>query len=81
MSCCGCSKLEDGKEIVDHVTRKGKENMRVKVAHEITCQCGEVFVMETLVTNCPKCQMTFGVTHCGSSDINKIKPAGINYAS
>ncbi len=79
--CCGCSKLEDGKLIVDHVTSKGKENFKPKQAHEITCECGETFVLETLVMNCPSCQMTYGVTHCGSSDKNKVKPAGINYAS
>jgi hypothetical protein len=79
MSCCGCSKLEDGKAIVDHVMNKGKEYQQPKVTHEIKCQCGEVFIFDKLVTNCPKCKMTYAVTGCNSIDKSKIRPAGINY--
>ncbi|RSK27663.1 hypothetical protein EJF36_12680 [Bacillus sp. HMF5848] len=78
---CGCSsRLKDGKDIVDHVKNKGKENFAPKVAHEIKCECGESFTMVTVVMNCPKCEMTYAVTPCGSDDISKIKPAGIKYA-
>lgn len=77
---CGCSRLEDGQAIVDHVKSKGKEKIVPRVAHEIVCECGEKFRMETVVMNCPKCGMTYGVTPCSSGDINKVKPAGIKYA-
>ncbi|MGJ7922279.1 hypothetical protein [Neobacillus sp. LXY-4] len=78
---CGCSsKLKDGQAIVDHVKEKGKENFAPDVAHEITCECGETFVLEKVIMNCPKCEMTYAVTPCGSSDKNNIKLAGIKYA-
>ncbi|OIJ14343.1 hypothetical protein BKP37_08325 [Anaerobacillus alkalilacustris] len=76
---CGCSKLEDGKAIVDHVKSKGKENAVPKVTHKISCQCGEIFTLEKVVMNCPNCNMTYAVTPCSSDDISKVKPAGIKY--
>jgi len=79
--CNGCSSLSDGKAIVDHVKSKGKEHMSPTVAHEITCDCGEVFTLETVIMNCPNCEMTYGVTPCGSRDINNVKQAGIKYVS
>lgn len=77
---CGCSVLEDGQAIVDHVKSKGKENWEPAVAHEISCECGETFVLKTVVMNCPKCEMTYGVQPCSSMDINNVKAAGIRYA-
>ena len=42
MSCgCGCSNLNEGKTIVDHVKSKGKDQFKPNVAHKITCECGE----------------------------------------
>ena len=76
---CGCSShIRDGRDIVDHVKSKGKENFAPAVAHEISCECGETFILETVIMNCPKCEMTYAVTPCSSSDINNIKLAGIN---
>lgn len=77
---CGCSKLEDGKVIVDHVKSKGKHNQIPKAPLQIPCECGEVFTLEKVIMNCPHCGMTYGVTPCSSDDINKVKPAGIRYA-
>jgi hypothetical protein len=78
---CGCtSSLNDGKEIVDHVKSKGKENFAPTVAHEISCECGETFTLKTVIMNCPKCEMTYAVTPCGSSERSNIKLAGIKYA-
>lgn len=78
---CGCTaNLKDGKAIVDHVKSKGKEYTVPTVAHEIHCECGETFTLKTVIMNCPKCGMTYGVTPCGSDNINNIKPAGIKYA-
>ena len=78
---CGCtSRLKDGKAIVDHVKSKGKENFAPTVAHQIQCECGETFILQTLIMNCPKCEMTYAVTPCGSGEVNNIMPAGIKYA-
>lgn len=77
---CGCHELEDGKAIVDHVKRKGKENEEPLVALEIPCECGATFTLEKVIMDCPKCGMTYGVTPCHSDDINNVKAAGIRYA-
>ena len=78
---CGCaSNLKDGMAIVDHIKSKGKENWAPKKALEITCQCGETFTLETVVMNCPKCEMTYAVTPCSSDDVNNVKVAGMKYA-
>ena len=78
---CGCtSSLLDGQAIVDHVKSKGKEHYPPAVPHEIHCECEETFVLETVIMNCPKCEMTYAVTPCGSDDFNNIKMAGIKYA-
>lgn len=77
---CGCSTLKNGKAVVDHVKSKGKENHPPKVAHTINCECGESFVLKTVIMNCPKCNMTYAVTPCSSDKIENIKPAGIRYA-
>ena len=78
---CGCQGLnkEDGKVVVDLVRSKGKDNMAMHCTHEIECSCGEKFIMKTFVDNCPKCNMTYGVTPCSSRDKSKIVPAGIGY--
>lgn len=78
--CCGCSSLEDGKAVVDHVRSKGKQHFASSVSHKIICDCGETFTFETVIMNCPKCEMTYAVTPCGSNNINNIKKAGIKYA-
>jgi Zn finger protein HypA/HybF involved in hydrogenase expression len=78
---CGCSsRLLDGQAVVDHVKSKGKEHFAPTVAHEIDCECGERFTLETVIMNCPKCGMTYAVTPCGSGDKSNIKLAGIRYA-
>ena len=77
---CGCSTSKDGKAIVDHVKSKGKENHPPKVAHRINCECGESFVLKTVIMNCSNCNMTYAVTPCSSNKIENIKKAGIQYA-
>jgi Zn finger protein HypA/HybF involved in hydrogenase expression len=78
---CGCTtSLMDGQAIVDHVKSKGKDHFAPTVPHEINCECGQTFILETVIMNCPKCEMTYAVTPCGSDDINNIKLAGIKYA-
>ncbi|GIN64398.1 hypothetical protein J27TS8_43910 [Robertmurraya siralis] len=77
---CGCSSLKDGKAVVDHVKSKGKAQEATKIVHEINCECGETFIFNKVIMNCPKCGMTYAVTPCSSGDINNIKKAGIKYA-
>lgn len=79
---CGCHHhdLTDGKAIVDHVKRKGKENEKPLVFHKISCECGTTFTFEKVVMNCPNCGMTYGVTPCSSDKIENIRAAGIRYA-
>ncbi len=79
MSCgCGTDK-KDGKAIVDRVREIGRADEKLTTPHTITCSCGEVFTMTTLVDSCPKCKMTYGVTPCTQEDKSKVKPAAINY--
>ena len=77
---CGCSILEDGKAVVDHVKSKGKEKHSPKVAHRMNCECGEMFVLKTVIMNCPNYNMTYAVTPCRSDKIENIKKAGLHYA-
>lgn len=77
---CGCGTHEkDGKAIVDRVREIGKADEKLASPHNITCSCGKTFKMITLVDKCPNCGMTYGVTPCTQEDINKVKPAAINY--
>lgn len=78
---CGCTtSLMDGQAIVDHVKSKGKEHFAPAVPHVINCECGETFILKTVIMNCPQCEMTYAVTPCGSSDRSNIRMAGIQYA-
>ena len=77
---CGCGTYEkDGKAIVDKVREIGRDKEKLTTPHLITCSCGEDFTKTTLVDNCPKCKMTYGVTPCTQEDKSKVKPADINY--
>ncbi|MEW8986248.1 MAG: hypothetical protein AB2401_04455, partial [Bacillus sp. (in: firmicutes)] len=77
---CGCGPFIDGKAIVDHVKKQGKAHFEPNVLHNIACGCGETFILEKVIMNCPKCEMTYAVTPCTSSDINNIRQAGVKYA-
>ncbi|WP_297521251.1 hypothetical protein [uncultured Clostridium sp.] len=80
MSNCSCKDLNNnGKKIIDLVRSKGFENKAPMGDLTITCSCGEIFKMETLVCKCPKCSMTFGVTPCSSKDIINVESSEINY--
>ncbi|MEQ6378527.1 hypothetical protein RZN22_17995 [Bacillaceae bacterium S4-13-58] len=80
MSCTCTNDLTEGVQVVDHVKSKGKDKLRPRVMHEIQCDCGETFHLQTVIMNCPKCEMTYAVTPCGSADIENVKQAGIKYA-
>ncbi len=77
---CGCNTIkDDGRKIVDLVRSKGFENNAPLGDLQIECTCGTNFKMETLVFNCPNCNMTYGVTPCSSSKIESVAQAGIAY--
>lgn len=81
MSCgCGSINKNDGKNIVDLVRSKGKENLPLKNSHQIECvNCNKIFTMTTHVDKCSNCGMVFGVTPCSSHDKNNILAADVNY--
>lgn len=77
---CGCSSLgNDGKKVADLVREKGFQDMHTKVEHTITCSCGETFIMNKLITKCPRCHITYAVTPCSSDNKDNIKSCGIDY--
>lgn len=77
---CGCNNLgSDGKKVADLVRGKGFENKTPTGDLNIPCECGTNFKMETLVCNCPNCNMTYAVTPCSSSKLESVHKAGMNY--
>ncbi|MBQ6819779.1 MAG: hypothetical protein IJO26_00615 [Clostridium sp.] len=79
MSCgCGTNK-KDGKAIVDRLREKGKAELKLDNPYTIKCSCDNNITIDTFVTVCPNCKMTYGITPCSQNDINNIKEAGINY--
>lgn len=79
---CGCGSIDknDGKNVVDLIRSKGKDNFPLRNTHDIECvNCKENFTMKTHVDKCPNCNMVYGVTPCSSHDKNNIKTADINY--
>lgn len=76
----GCAPdLTNGKAIVDKVRMVQVSNGELQIKHDVSCECGTVFKMETFETECPSCHMVYGVTPCSSHDKNNIRPAGVNY--
>lgn len=79
---CGCGNIDknDGKNVVDLIRSKEKENFPLRFSHDIECvSCKNTFTMKTHVDKCPTCNMVYGVTPCSSHDKNNIKYADINY--
>lgn len=77
----GCSgTFKNGKEVVNKIRQMGFAKRTLPEAFPIKCvECGNVFEMNTLEDSCPNCNMVYGVTPCGASDVNNVKAAGINY--
>ncbi|NLK96251.1 MAG: hypothetical protein GX275_13870 [Clostridiales bacterium] len=76
---CTCSTLKnDGKATVDHIRKKGKENLSLSKGYLIDCECGNSFTMTKVVEKCPHCKMTYALPPCGESEDN-IRKAGIDY--
>ena len=68
-----------GAASVDKLRMMGFSEAALPLATEITCECGETFLVETFESKCPSCGMVYGVTPCSAHDPANIKPAGINY--
>jgi len=75
---CGCT-FESGQAVADKVRRKGVANQPMPQETNVTCTCGTTYSKETLIDQCPTCQMTYVVTPCSAANPEYIVPAGIDY--
>ena len=77
----GCSgEHESGKEIVDKIRMMGFNKSPLSVALEIKCSnCGKTFEMELMESECPSCNMVYGVTPCHAHSSEFVKAAGVKY--
>lgn len=77
----GCSAtFETGKEIVNKIRMMGFNTNYLGTPLEINCSnCNTVFQMETMESQCPSCDMVYGVTPCHSHSAQFVKAAGIKY--
>ncbi|MBC2703919.1 hypothetical protein [Desulfobacula sp.] len=77
----GCSgAYESGKQIVDKIRMMGFNKSPLAVSLEIDCtNCDTVFQMEHMESQCPSCEMVYGVTPCHSHTAEFVKAAGVKY--
>jgi len=77
----GCSgAYESGKQIVDKIRMMGFNKSPLAVSLEIDCtNCDTVFQMEHMESQCPSCDMVYGVTPCHSHTAEFVKAAGVKY--
>ena len=77
----GCSgAYESGKQIVDKIRMMGFNKSPLAVSLEIDCtNCDAVFQMEYMESQCPSCDMVYGVTPCHSHTAEFVKAAGVKY--
>lgn len=78
VSKCGCE-FESNKAVADKVRFKGAADNPMPTPATIECECGKVITMDTLVYQCPHCQMTYAITPCSAEDHDYIVKAGIGY--
>ncbi|MBB5021157.1 hypothetical protein [Desulfurispira natronophila] len=76
-----CSaQFDNGAQVVDKLRMMGFEQQHLPLAVAYTCvSCQADFTMETLMSHCPQCGMTYGVTPCHAHDPTNILAAGVNY--
>ena len=67
------------KQVVDKVRMMGFDQQYMPMPLEISCSCGEKFMMEKFEDRCPKCGMVYGVTPCHAFDPDNVQAAGIDY--
>ena len=60
------------KEVINKVIEKGFSDEKMEITHEITCGCGETFLMDTYLVKCEKCSKTYAVTPCSAHDKENI---------
>jgi Zn finger protein HypA/HybF involved in hydrogenase expression len=77
----GCSgNFLSGKQIVDKIRMMGFNKNLLAAPLNIDCSnCKTAFQMETMESQCPSCDMVYGVTPCHSHSIEYVKAAGVNY--
>ncbi len=76
----GCEgSLGKGQEVVNLVRSKGYSNTPMDKPMEISCECGETFILETYEGKCPKCGMVYGVTPCHADSVDNVRTAGKDY--
>ena len=76
----GCSgSFDNGQQAVNKLRMMGYSEGLLPISHEINCECGNTFEMETFESKCPHCNMVYGVTPCSSHDPQAVKAAGIDY--
>ena len=76
----GCEgSLGKGQEVIDLVRTKGYSNTKMDSPMDISCECGESFVLETYEGKCPACGMVYGVTPCHADSVENVRAAGVDY--
>jgi len=77
----GCSgAFESGKQIVDKIRMMGFNMSLLGTPFKINCSnCNTIFQMETMESQCPSCDMVYGVTPCHSHSAEFVKAAGVKY--
>lgn len=69
-----------GEQVVDKLRMMGFSRQQMPIPVTLICRgCEQSFVMETLESRCPHCNMVYGVTPCHAHDSKSIQPAGIDY--
>jgi len=77
----GCTTaFQSGKQIVDKIRTMGFNTSPIGAQLKINCtNCEAVFQMATMESQCPSCNMVYGVTPCHSHSAEFVKAAGVNY--
>ena len=77
----GCSgNILDGKMIADKVRTMGYDKLPIVTPMNLECSnCDNLFLMSTMVSSCPHCNMVYAVTPCHSTSAESVRAAGINY--
>jgi hypothetical protein len=77
----GCSgSSQSGKEIADKVRLMGYDKVPIVMPLKLDCtNCTSSFIMDTMVAQCPHCNMVYAVTPCHSHSAESVRPAGVNY--
>ncbi len=70
----------NGCQIVDKIREMGFNTMPIGNPLNITCTaCNTNFVLETMESACPSCNMVYGVTPCHASCASNVVAAEVNY--